>query len=158
MRHNLFTETAKPSIDWPNQYRSGFSHNQITIKAERETIWRCILDRSAWPVWSTIVSAVKCPERKIHVGVKFGWTKMDLPLHSKISELELGQTFAFESRLYLITGSYTRFSLSEGTGGFRVVLEEGTQGLYKCLFQDKFMDLCNQMWLEDLNQYITKKP
>ncbi len=83
---------------------------------------------------------------------------MDLPLHSKISELELGQTFAFESRLYLITGAYTRFSLSEGTGGFRVVLEEGTQGLYKYLFQDKFMDLCNQMWLEDLNQYITEKP
>jgi Polyketide cyclase / dehydrase and lipid transport len=81
-----------PEIHWPDGYDPAdadlFAHNDITINRPVKTVWRNLINASAWPKWYSNASdvVVNGPSQLLDAGVSFEWVTFGLPVTSTVAE------------------------------------------------------------------------
>ncbi len=122
-------------IHWPEGFNPEtadlFAHNELTMAAPCDRVWRHIVDARDWPQWYPNARDLVLPPdaTALASGTTFRWTTFGLAIESQVREFEpasrLGWTGGAPGRP---PGFYHTWRLLPVAGGCRVITEEVGRG------------------------------
>jgi uncharacterized protein YndB with AHSA1/START domain len=122
-------------IRWPEGFRPEtadlFAHNELTIAAPCDRVWRHLVEAQAWPQWYPNSRNVILPAgtTELQAGTVFHWKTFGLSVESRVLEFEPGQRLGWTGGAPgEAPGFYHTWYLAPNGEGCRVVTEEVGKG------------------------------
>jgi hypothetical protein len=150
-------------IRWPSGFSPGeatlFAHNEVFIKASRETVWRHLVDAQNWPKWYPNAQDVKIANNQsggLQQDSIFEWSTFSLPIISIVHEFVPNSRLAwFGKSKGLDAVFYHTWYLVPTSDGCQMITEEVVQGPGAVTFRDKdpsALHRGHEAWLKGLKQ------
>ncbi len=134
----------KERINWPANYlpeEAPFTlHNEISINASPQTVWRELIDYKAWPTYykgADPVTLADASQTTLQANSVMHWKTMGLKFTSTIKEYEPNRRLSWESVNSKITGYHAWLIVPQGKG-CKLITDEAQHG-WLTFFQKTFV-------------------
>jgi uncharacterized protein YndB with AHSA1/START domain len=147
-------------IHWPAgfepEHADLFAHNETLISASCETVWRHIVNASAWPQWYPNASGMRLMDGAdaLSPGVRWRWTTFGLDIESRVQEFAPGKRLSwFGGAPDAPPAFYHSWLLNPEGDGCRAAMDEAGVGPAAAAFRqadEGRMHRGHEMWLATL--------
>ena len=147
-------------IHWPAGFEPDhadlFAHNETMISAPCETVWRHIVNASAWPQWYPNARGVRLMggADALRPGVRWRWTTFGLDIESRVQEFAPGRRLGwFGGAPDEPPAFYHSWLLNPEGDGCRTAMDEAGVGPAAAAFRqadEGRMHRGHEMWLATL--------
>ena len=139
----------------PNQ-SSVFAHNEITIAAPPERVWRWLIRAARWPDWysnSSNVTFLSAEPPDLAPDIQFRWKTFGAMVTSRVMVFEPPHELGWDARGVLT--AYHGWLIEQDGAGCRVITEETQNGLVPKLawwYLRPMLERGHQNWIESLKR------